>query len=66
MKLVKFGLTAQHSSVFGKVRELAGEIKYSFAISELMTYACSMPPTFYHPPTMFSFHPLFNCTHATT
>ena len=31
MKLTKFWFTAPHSSVFGKVRELVGEIKYAFA-----------------------------------
>ena len=31
MKLVKFCFTALRSSVFGKVRELAGEIKHAYA-----------------------------------
>ena len=30
MKLTNFWFTALHSSVFGKVRELVGEIKYAF------------------------------------
>ena len=32
MKLVKFCFIALHSSVFGKVRELVGGIKYAFGI----------------------------------
>ena len=31
MKLVRLCFTALHSLVFGKVRELVGEIKYAFA-----------------------------------
>ena len=31
LKLQKFWFTALHSSVFGKGRELVGEIKYTFA-----------------------------------